>query len=54
MTIPDPVLAPFVAGALTLGWLAISNSVEPVDWRTADIGIYLTVAVNTCQTGFWK
>lgn len=44
MTIPDPVLAPFVAGALTLGWLAIGVFFLKF-WRRTGDGLFLAFAV---------
>lgn len=44
MTGPDPVLVPFVAGALTLGWLATGLFFLKF-WRRTGDGLFLAFAV---------
>ena len=44
MTQPDPILAAFTAGALTLGWLAIGVFFLKF-WRRTGDGLFLAFAV---------
>ena len=44
MTQPDPILAAFTAGALTLGWLAIGVFFLKF-WRRTGDGLFLAFAI---------
>ena len=44
MTLPDPIMAAFTAGALTLGWLAIGVFFLKF-WRRTGDGLFLAFAI---------
>lgn len=44
MTLPDPIMAAFAAGALTIGWLAIGVFFLKF-WRRTRDGLFLAFAV---------